>query len=489
MSNQLYAVIDLGSNSFHMAVMEEDNGRILVVDRVRDMVQLGYGLEKDGTLLPQTREKALNCLRKFNERLANIDRDNIRAVGTLTLRKMKDPTFLKEAEGALGVPIEIISGREEARLIYLGVSQYVHAAEKELFVIDIGGGSTELILGETSGIKRAFSKEVGCVNIAKLFFKKGTFTQKQMDRALLHIERELHDLTYLMRYQDAYFVGASGTIKTILELSEYLGFQEEFITLEAIERLTQKLLTLKYEDKIARFFDLSPERASVMGAGLLILYTLFNVLSIKKMAITSAALREGMLFDLLGRVQKQDRRDKTIASLVARFGADEAQAIRVRDTSMMIAKVIDSPLMDETALRFLGWASLCHEIGLAVSHHRHFKHSAYLIEHADLDGFSHQDQKILATIIYNHQRKFEFEDFESLSQFAPIVTMILRMAVLFNRGRYTRNVPDFNMRIGKRNVKLYFQEGWLKAHPLVLEDLKYEEKQLKKADIKLAWNL
>ncbi len=489
-NRQLYAVIDLGSNSFHMAVMQEDNGRIMVVDRVKEMVQLGYGLKSGGKVDAVVKERALHCLRKFRERLVNIPPENSRAVGTLTLRKMKDPEFIREAEAALGLPIDIISGREEARLIYLGVSQYVHEENEELFVIDIGGGSTEFILGVNDEIKAAYSREVGCVNMTRKFFPDGEFTQKGYNKAIIWIESELQSLRYLMPYRDAYFVGASGTIKTINVLTEYLGMQDEEVTFEAIKRLIRKFIALGSTKRIAKFFDISDERANVVGAGLVILQAIFKVLDIKQMGVTSVSLREGMLFDLLGRVQQKDRRDETIQSVVKRFGADENQARRVAITSAKIAKIVEQETgqaLSEAALRYLKWASLLHEIGLAVSHHRHYRHSAYLIEHADLDGFSKQDQKILATIIHNHQRKIDLEDFENLPPYTLMITLILRFAVLFNRGRYLQKAPNFKIAIQGTEIDVSFEEGWLRDHPLFREDLKSEKKILKRAGIALTW--
>lgn len=489
-NRQLYAVIDLGSNSFHMAVMQEDNGRIMVVDRVKEMVQLGYGLKSGGKVDEVVKERALHCLRKFRERLANILPENRRAVGTLTLRKMKDPGFIREAENALGMPIDIISGREEARLIYLGVSQYVHEENEELFVIDIGGGSTEFILGVNEEIKAAYSREVGCVNMTRKFFPDGEFTQKGYDKAIVWIESELQSLRYLMPYRDAYFVGASGTIKTINVLTEYLGMHDEEVTFEALKRLIRKFIALGTTKRIAKFFDISDERANVVGAGLVILQAIFKVLDIKQMGVTSVSLREGMLFDLLGRVQQKDRRDETIQSVVKRFGADENQARRVAITSAKIAKIVEQETgqeLSEPAMRYLKWASMLHEIGLAVSHHRHYRHSAYLIEHADLDGFSKQDQKILATIIHNHQRKIDLDDFANLPPYTLLITLILRFAVLFNRGRYLQKAPNFKIAIQGTEIDVSFEDGWLRDHPLFREDLKSEKKILKRAGISLTW--
>lgn len=492
MKENIYAVIDLGSNSFHMAVMQEDHGRIMVVDRIKEMVQLGYGLLDGGGIDPVVRERALHCLRMFRERLVNIAPQNCRAVGTLTLRKMKDPHFIKEAEAALGLPIDIISGREEARLIYLGVSQYVHVENQDLFVMDIGGGSTEFILGHQNSIKSAYSRDVGCVNMTRRFFPDRAFTQQGYEQALIYIESELQSLRYLMPYKDAYFIGTSGTIKTIGTLITYLGFEDEVITREALKRLVRKFIALGSVKKIAKFFDISELRADVIGAGLVILQAAFKILSIKQMSVTNVALREGILFDLLGRVQQKDRRDETINSLITRLGADEGQARRVAISSLKLAKMLknregEKITLNEEALRYLKWASYLHEIGLSISHHRHFRHSAYLVEHADLDGFSKQDQRILATIIRNHQRKIDLDDFIGLPEYLLKVTLLLRVSVLFNRGRYLQESPAVEIIVSDKEIELHFEENWLKEHPLFQEDLSSERRFLRQAGIDLTW--
>lgn len=492
MKDHIYAVIDLGSNSFHMAVMQEDNGRILVLDRIKEMVQLGYGLLDNGEIDPVVRERALHCLRKFRERLVNIAPDNCRAVGTLTLRKMKDPTFIQEAEEALGMPIDIVSGREEARLIYLGVSQYVHVKDHDLFVMDIGGGSTEFILGHEHTIKAAYSREVGCVNMTRKFFPRGDITQEAYEQARSFVESELQSLRYLMPYKDAYFVGASGTIRTIGILLSYIGLQDELITSESLKRLARKFMSLGSTKRIAKFFELSELRANVMTAGLVVLQSAFKVLAIKEMSTTNVALREGMLFDLLGRIHQKDRRDETISSLIVRMGADEDQARRVAITSLKLAKKLKDPegnkiILPENALRYLKWASYLHEIGLSVSHHRQYKHSAYLVEHADLDGFSKQDQKILSTIIRNHQRKIDLDSLSGLPDYVLLMTLLLRFSVLFNRGRYLQESPNVEIMVTKERIKLRFEKGWLKEHPLFREDLHAELKFLQQAGITLSW--
>lgn len=488
MNERVLGVADLGSNSFHLAVVQEDKGRLVVIDRMKSMVQLAYGLTDDKQIHPEVREKALSCLARFGERLAELDRRNIRVVGTNTLRQLKDKSFLREAEQALGVPIDIISGREEARLIYLGVIQYVDLHSDHALVIDIGGGSTELVLGNKDRIINSISLETGCVRISRQFFPESKFTKKQIQAAILFLENEFLPINSGSIPQPCQYFGASGTIKTLNEMIEQEGFGSENITLDSLRKLLKTLLSLGTVRAIERRFDLSEERARVICGGLLILKTAIKKLNIPFIQPVDTALREGIVLDLLGRIQKEDMRDLTIESFVQRFGANMEQAKRVEITSLYMASKIELTGQHlTTPARYLGWASLLHEIGLSISYHRHYRHSAYLVEHADLDGFSRQDQKMLAAILYNHKRRFNLEDFEYLPDFSVALTLILRISVLLHRSREPQPLPDFDFNYEKNKISLAFPEGWIQAHPLILQDLEIERDWLAQSNIKIEW--
>ncbi|GAA5099036.1 Ppx/GppA phosphatase family protein [Wohlfahrtiimonas larvae] len=488
MDEKILGVVDLGSNSFHLAIVQEDNGRLVVIDRMKSMVQLAYGLTEDKQLLPEAREKALNCLAQFGERLAEIDRHNIRVVGTNTLRQLKDKSFIREAEKALGVPIEIISGREEARLIYLGVIQYVDLHDQLALVIDIGGGSTELVLGDKDKILRASSLEIGCVRLSKQFFIDDKISKKQVQSASLYLENELLPFNSNLTTEPCQYFGASGTIKTLREmiLQENLG--EDNITIEALKKLLKILLSLGTVRAIERRFDLTTERARVICGGLLILKAVMEKFSINDIQAVDTALREGIILDLLGRIHKEDMRDLTIESLVHRFGANIEQAKRVEVTSLYMANKINlSTELLTDPKRYLSWASLLHEIGLAISYHRHYKHSAYLIEHADLDGFSRTDQKIIAAILYNHKRRFNLDDFEYLPDFVVPLTLILRLSVLLHRSREPQPMPEFDFSYEKKQISLKFPQGWIEEHPLIQQDLELEREWLEEFKLDINW--
>lgn len=488
MDEKILGVVDLGSNSFHLAIVQEDNGRLVVIDRMKSMVQLAYGLTEDKQIHTETRNKAMNCLAQFGERLAEIDRKNIRAVGTNTLRQLKDKSFMEEAQAALGVPIEIISGKEEARLIYLGVIQYVDLHDQQALVIDIGGGSTELVLGDKDNILRSSSLEIGCVRLSKQFFPEDKFTKKQVQAAVLYLDNELLPLNHHLTSSPCQYFGASGTIKTLREMIQQENFGDDNITIEALKKLLKILLSLGTVRAIERRFDLTTERARVICGGLLILKAVMEKFELDSVQPVDTALREGIILDLLGRIHKEDMRDLTIESLVHRFGANIEQAKRVKATALYMANKISltTQLLTDPR-RYLSWASLLHEIGLAISYHRHYKHSAYLVEHADLDGFSRSDQKIIAAILYNHKRRFNLDDFEYLPEFVVPLTLILRLSVLLHRSREPQPLPEFEFTYEKRKVTLTFPKGWIEEHPLILQDLILEREWLEEFKLKFDW--
>lgn len=488
MDEKTLGVVDLGSNSFHLAIVQEDKGRLVVIDRMKSMVQLAYGLTPDKQIHPDVKEKALTCLAQFGERLAEIDRQNIRVVGTNTLRQLKDKSFIRAAEAALGVPIEIISGREEARLIYLGVIQYVDLHDRLALVIDIGGGSTELVLGDKDKILRSTSLEVGCVRLSKHFFPDEKITKKQVHNASLFLENELLPYNSHVASEACQYFGASGTIKTLREMVEQENLDNGQITVDSLKKLLKILLSLGSVRAIERRFDLSTERARVICGGLLILKTVMEKFNLDVVQPVDTALREGIILDLLGRIHKEDMRDLTIESLVHRFGANLEQAKRVEATSLYMANKLNlrTNLLTDPK-RYLGWASLLHEIGLSISYHRHYKHSAYLVEHADLDGFSRTDQKIIATILYNHKRRFNLDDFEYLPDFVVLLTIILRISVLLHRSREPQPMPEFDFSYDNKKISLAFPIGWIDEHPLIQQDLELEQEWLSEFKLKIEW--
>ncbi|GBU10358.1 exopolyphosphatase [Gammaproteobacteria bacterium] len=485
---RLLAAVDLGSNSFHLAVMQEDNGRLLVVDKVREMVQLAFGLDDDKNLDPDVCARALECLSRFGERIKGVPKDSLRIVGTNTLRNLKNSQyFLSEAQKCLGAPIDVISGREEARLIYLGVSQNIESTENELLVMDIGGGSTEFIVGKGTSVRFAESLEMGCVHFSKLFFADG-INKGQIKKAKLQAEYEIQPYIWRLAGNFRQITGASGSIKTILSLLLREEFETDLITLEGMEKLLAKMLDLKNPKAIAKYFDLEAERAQVITGGLVILMQAFESLGFESMKVADTGMREGIVLDLLGRNDTEDMRDRTISSLLVRFAADESHAKRVAGTSLILADLVkDSWNIGAKPIRFLNWAAHLHEIGLAVSHSQYHRHGAYLVANADLDGLSQQDQQIIAAIIRHHRRKIHLEAYEYLPCFTLSLTILLRLSVILHRSRADGPPGIIKISAANAHLKLIFKEGWLENRKLLVADLKNEARYLEQVDFDLSW--
>ncbi|MCW8828604.1 MAG: exopolyphosphatase, partial [Gammaproteobacteria bacterium] len=330
----MIAAIDLGSNSFHMIVARESDGQLQVRDRLREMVRLAAGLDSRGHLDGAARQRALECLRRFGQRLAGFSPGSVRAVGTNTLRKARDPLFLREAEQALGHPIEIIAGVEEARLIYLGVAHGLPDSDENRLVVDIGGGSTELILGKRFEPLELESCYMGCVSYSQRFFADGTISEKAMRSAVIAARLELQTLEDDYRQSGwGQAVGASGTVKAVGEVVRAMGWCEEGITLEAMRRLAEELVNIGQIDSLDKLSGLKQERLPVFAGGVAVLLAIFESLSIEQMQVSDWALREGLLYDLLGRIRHEDVRERTIVALSERYRVDPAQAARVEDSA------------------------------------------------------------------------------------------------------------------------------------------------------------
>ncbi len=490
MSEQLFAAVDLGSNSFHLIIVQEDNGRLVVVDKIREMVQLAFGLQEDNSLEDEVKIRALDCLTRFGERLVSVPKSHIRAVGTNAFRRLKNPAqFLYEAEQRLGTTIDIIAGREEARLIYLGVSQHIEHHTKELLVMDIGGGSTEFIVGEGTSLKFVESLEIGCVTFSKRFFNDN-ITTDNIKRARLAVASELQP--YIIALTDnrhRYITGASGSIKTIAAMLHHEGWCLEGIHLEGLDKLLAILLELKTHKAISKYFDLTPERARVITAGVVILLQVFESFKFKRMNVADTAMREGIILDLLGRLHKEDMRDRTIKSLLIRFGVDELQASRVTETSLLLSYAVKAEWALTTAdLRYLNWAAYLHEIGLFVEHSNYHRHGEYFIQHADLDGLSERDKRIIATIIRNHRRKIHQDFYEYLPASALYITLILRLSVIFHRTRQDLNLGLDRIEAQNKSLRLHFTMPETDSPYLLLEeDLTNERKYWRQIGFELSW--
>ncbi len=488
------AAVDLGSNSFHMVVARRSNGEIIILDRIREMVRLGAGLDAQGRITEEAAEVALACLGRFRERLAALEAGQVRAVGTNTLRRARRRAgFLRRARKALGHPIEVISGVEEARLVYLGAAHSLPTQAGRRLVVDIGGGSTELIVGEGYEALRLESLYMGCVSSSERFFPDGAVSAEGFSEARLFARRELEPVRKAFRQQHwQQAVGTSGTIRATGRVLRLLGVTGGEITRAGLEVLRERLLAA---GNMARHDlpSLSEQRAPVYPGGLAVLTEIFAALQIETMVPAEGALREGLLWDLVGRLTDEDARDRSVRGFQQRFHADVAQAERVEVAALALLQQLAEPwgLTDPECVDLLAWGARLHEVGLDIAHAQHQLHAAYLLRHADLAGFSFDQQRRLAVLVGAHRRKIRKDLLDDLqepwSKRMPYLMTVLRLAVLLKRSRSDKPVPPLAIEATRRKVKLGFPEGWLEAHPLTLADLEQEARYLSALDLKLSF--
>jgi exopolyphosphatase/guanosine-5'-triphosphate,3'-diphosphate pyrophosphatase len=486
------AAVDLGSNSFHLLIAREMGGHLAVVDRLRDPVRLAAGLDGDGVLEEKAQERLFAALKLFRQRLGELDPARVRAVGTDTFRRVKQPKdLLERASAALGFPIEVLPGGEEARLIWLGVAHEEPAIEGRRLVIDIGGGSTECILGKRFTPLVKDSLAMGCVNYTRRFFAEGELTRKAFKKAEIAASLELEPLQ--RRYREAGWeecVGASGTMSAVSELVQAQGWSEGAFTLAHVKDLRRLLMVAERVERIA-LPGLSADRAQVLAAGLSILEACFEVLAIESMRASKAALREGALYDLLGRIRHEDVRDRTIRVLSERYHVDVDQAERVERTAKKCLEQVAKAwkLEDESCAQWLAWAARMHELGLAVSHSGYHKHGGYILEHSDMPGFSRQDQLRLAALVRGHRRKLlEAPLVEAFGPAAATVlrlTVLLRLAARLHRTRSPGSLPRFQLRVTEKGLELGFSATFLEKNTLIVADLEEEAEQLAGCGVEL----
>lgn len=494
MTDNVFAAIDLGSNSFHMVIASLENGELKVVDRIKEMVRLADGLDEDEVLSEKVMDKAVGALGRFGERLRNISPKNIRVVGTNTLRKAKNArVFLDRAIEVLGHDIEIVAGREEARLVYLGVAHSLDSGTRQRLVIDIGGGSTELIVGKGFEPVLRESKYMGCVSFTKKYFPGGKITEANFLEAQIAAQQELRSSVSkftTLGWADA--IGASGTIKSTQNILDANGWAHQEITLSGMKSIRAALVFCGSIDNID-VKGLSEDRYPVYCGGLAILISLFESLKIQKMIISDGAMREGILYDLIGRHENRDIRDNTIDAMMERYKVDRDQADRVEKTALRIYEQLKTSwqIEEHRNERILKWTAQIHEIGLSIAHSNFHKHGSYLLENSDLPGFSRQEQKVFWAVVRSHRRRIKPHRFVDLSKgFAEAgirIAVILRIAVLLNRSREDKT-PEIDAISDPTHLKLKFAPEFLNDNPLTLADLKNEKSYLKEVGIRLSFS-
>ena len=469
-----------------MIVGELRHGQLVIIDRIRETVRLAEGLADGGGLAEDAHKRAITCLSKFGERLQTVRAASVRAAGTSTIRRVhEDSTFLAEAEAALGHPIDIISGIEEARLIYSGVTHSLPPNDGLRLVMDIGGGSTEVILGQGTRPRALESLHMGCVSMTERCFPDGRITRAAFEKARATARLELRPVKAFFRNSgDIEAIGTSGTILSTERVARSIGLQESGeVTLAVVEALIERVLDFASTDEL-RLPGLADRRAQVWPGGLAILAELIGVLHIRAVQVSDGALREGLLYDLLGRMQHEDAREVTVRAMSARYQVDELQANRVAATAgALLAQCADTwGLSTSLAANMLDWGARLHEIGLDISHDGFQRHGAYVAEHADMPGFPRAEQRFLAFLIGSQRREIDSQLNESLPgnwrAAALRLALLLRLAVLLNRSRRDTEIPHIGLAVADASMHLDFDAEWLAANPLTVADLDREQSYL-----------
>jgi exopolyphosphatase/guanosine-5'-triphosphate,3'-diphosphate pyrophosphatase len=468
------AAVDLGSNSFHLQVGRVVDDQIYLLDSLREPVRLGAGLTRDKRLDRATQLKALEALSRFGERLRGFPPAAVRAVGTNTLRVAKNAAqFRDDAQAALGFPIEVIFGREEARLIYLGVSHSLPPAPHRRLVVDVGGGSSEFIIGTGYEPEATESLPIGCVSYSLRFFADGRIEKSGMKRAELAASSEIERIVKeYLRTGWKQAVASSGTARSIATILAETGWAQGTITADGLDRLRSQFIKAGHVARLA-LPGLRADRAAILPGGLAILIAVFERLGLEEMEVAEGALRQGVLYDLLGRVQHHDMRELTVKQFMRRYHVDGTQAERVEALALALYGGLADRRRDGDEL-LLAWAARLHEIGLSIAHAGHHKHSAYILSNADMPGFSKDEQARLARIVLAHRGKLaKIEGLPARSPDWPLV-LCLRVAALVYRSRVELPIPRLAARATDSGFQLAVAGNWLDEHPLTAAALESE---------------
>jgi len=488
---ELLAAVDMGSNSYHLIVARMEHGEPRVIDRLRDSVRMAAGLRSDGSLDADRRARALDCLARFGQRIAGLPSQRVRAVATNSVRRLAAPqAFLSAAEAMLGHPIEVVSGREEGRLIFLGAAHGLPVSREPRLVMDVGGGSTEFIIGRGLAPLHTESVQAGCIASTLRFFPGGKLNRKRWQRARGEIGVLLQQFAEDYResgWEDAY--GSSGSAKAIGAVVQAMKLSDDGITPASLAGLRDAILA---QGSIAtlKLPGLADDRAPVLAGAVVIFEAAFEALGIARMRVCESSMREGLMWDLLGRAAGSDPRTGSIDALASRYGVDRAQARRVESTALQLFdQVAKAWKLDGEAREWLSWAARVHEIGLAIAHSQHHHHGAYILRHADLAGFSRQEQQLLAAVVELHRRKPDKAVIAALPQryrqLARYITSLLRLAVLLRRGRRAESLPPMKLAATRQRLRLGLPASWLEQHPLSEADLQQEQAPMGELGVEL----
>ena len=491
-NDELMAAIDIGSNSFHLAIARLDHGEVRKVASMSEKVQLAAGLDKNNILSEEAQQRGLDCLSRFVGRLESVSADRLRIVATNALRQAKNADeFIRRANEILPKPIEIIAGREEARLIYLGVSHTNASSDKRL-VVDIGGGSTEFIIGQEFNPILTESLQMGCVAFTKSFFEDGDITEKAFEKAIAAARKEI--LAISGRYQKTGWssvIGSSGTIKAARNVLVSKGWadDQERITYQGLKSL-EKLLIKVGDVNDIELEGVKEHRKAVFPAGVAVLRAVMKVFGIDTITYSDGALREGVMYDMLGRFASEDVRDRSVEALIKRYSVDKKQAKRVVKTSHCLFEQVQAQLAlsteDDDLLRR---AAFLYEIGLAISHSGYHRHSAYLLEHSDVPGFSRVDQLRISQLVQHHRRKLKADGYARTmaagGESLIYLCLILRLAVLAHHSRSDFERPVLNLNLVDKTHWQITVDADSDDYPLLVSDLKDEVNQFGKWGVEL----
>ncbi len=489
------AAVDLGSNSFHMVIARVVDGDIQLLHREKQKVQLAEGLNEQLVLSEEAIERGLGVLAQFADTLTPFAPQSVRVIATYTLRRARNAiTFLRRAKTIFPFPIEVISGQEEARFIYQGVAHFEHFAGRRL-VIDIGGGSTEFAIGEGMQPLRMSSRNMGCVSYATEHFPQGKISPRRFNQAIIQAEQELEPIVSSFKHagwQQA--VGTSGSIKTIRDIIVGFGWSDQQLELSHLLALKQQLLQHNNATEL-NFPGLSDDRKLLLCSGLAILIAAFQMLQLEQLSYADAALREGVLYEMTNRLQHQDIRQASVDSLMRRYSVDNTQAARVQHTAMNLFSQLQpvspglNPAACDEEATMLNWAAQLYEIGLQINSSGVQKHSAYILQNANLAGFNQDQQQLLACLVRFHRRKIRPEEipYFNLYQLPQVITLlaILRLAVLLNQKRRDDFLPELTVKALAQGIELNLPTDWLQQQPVLAADLQREQKQLRKVAFQL----
>ncbi|MBN7818730.1 exopolyphosphatase [Bowmanella yangjiangensis] len=487
------AALDIGSNSFHLVVARINAGSLQILYKVKQRVRMADGLDKDGYLDQPAIDRGIAALEQFADSLRGFKPDSVRIVATHTLRKAHNARdFIRAARRVLPYPVEIISGVEEARMIYQGVAHTTEDNGQRL-VVDIGGGSTEFIIGK--GFKPVLmrSLQMGCVSFTQRYFKNGELKSKAFNRAIMAAKQELEmiDRRYRQLGWDV-CIGTSGTIKTIISLAQEINpdLKNGTLSRNELRKLVDACVKAEQLDKL-NFKELGDDRKPIFAAGLAILLAIFESLDIQLMEFSMAALREGVIYEMEDRLEHQDIRERTAESLAVRYDVDTEQAKRVLNTTMVLYHQVaeDWDIKHEELQSLLGWSALLHEVGLQINSRGVQRHSGYILQNADLPGFNQEQQDLLATLVRFHRKKIKTSDFPEFSQYrneqVQRLICILQLGVVLNIKRLDDFLPQIKAKAKQDKLLLEFANDWLQNAPLVVADLELQAEYLQGCGIRL----